>query len=99
TFRVTRPATPVQQISPPSPKPVAAARSPDMNATAIFAVPPAARPAAPVKPLPQTAKAAAAIAPAPPASEEAGRTMMFPAASLPGAGVAVSKGPQAGASG
>jgi predicted Zn finger-like uncharacterized protein len=99
TFRVTRPAPPVQQISPPPPKPVAAARSPDMNATAIFAVPPAARPSAPAKPPPQTAKTAAAISPAPPASEEAGRTMMFPAASLPGGGVAVSKGPQAGASG
>jgi predicted Zn finger-like uncharacterized protein len=99
TFKVTRPSAPAPQVSPPPPRPVATARSPDMNATAIFAVPPAARPSAPAKPLPQTGRAAAAISPVPPASEEAGRTMMFPAASLPGAGVAVSKGPQAGASG
>jgi len=98
TFRVTRPAAPAPQMSPPAPRPAATARSPDMNSTAIFAVPPASRPSAPAKPLPQSPKANAAVSAAPPAPEEAGRTMMFPAANLPGAGVAVSKGSQAGAS-
>src|SRR5438552_11999711 len=98
TFRVTRPAAPAPQMSPRAPRRAATARSPDMDSTAIFAVPPASRPCAPAKPLPQSPKANAAGSAAPPAPEEAGRTMMFPAANLPGAGVAVSKGPQAGAS-
>src|SRR5207245_3226627 len=97
TFRVTGPAAPAPQMSPPAPRPAETGRSPDMNSTAIFAVP-AARPSAPAKPPPQSLKARAAVSAAPPAPEEAGRTMMFPAANLPGAGVAVSKGPQAGAS-
>jgi predicted Zn finger-like uncharacterized protein len=97
TFRVTRAAAPAPQMAQPAPRPAAAARAPDMNATAVFAVPPAARPSAPAKPAPQPAKAAAAISAAPPAPEEAGRTMMFPAANLPTAGVAASKGPRAGA--
>ena len=96
TFRVTRPGAPAPQISPPAPRAAGTVRSPDMNSTAIFAVPPASRPSAPAKPLPQSPKANAAVSAAPPAPEEAGRTMMFPAANLPGAGVAVSKGPQAG---
>ena len=96
TFRVTRPGAPAPQISPPAPRAAGTVRSPDMNSTAIFAVPPASRPCAPAKPLPQSPKANAAVSAAPPAPEEAGRTMMFPAANLPGAGVAVSKGPQAG---
>ena len=96
TFRVTRPGAPAPQISPPAPRAAGTVRSPDMNSTAIFAVPPASRPSAPAKPLQQSPKASAAGSAAPPAPEEAGRTMMFPAANLPGAGVAVSKGPQAG---
>src|SRR5256886_6674430 len=98
TFRVTRPGAPAPQISPPAPRAAGTVRSRDMISTAIFAVPPASRPSAPAKPLQQSPKASAAGSPAPPAPEEAGRTMMFPAANLPGAGVAVSKGPQAGAS-
>ena len=96
TFRVTRPGAPAPQISPPAPRAAGTVRSPDMNSTAIFAVPPASRPSAPAKPLQQSPKASAAGSAAPPAPEEAGRTMMFPAANLPGAGVAVSKGPQTG---
>jgi len=98
TFRVTRPGAPAAQISPPAPGPVAAPRAPDMNATAIFAAPPVAKASAPAKPLPQPAKAVLSGPAAPPAPEEAGRTMMFPAANLSAAGIAVNKGPQAGAS-
>ena len=98
TFRVTRPGAPGAQISPPAPGPVAAPRAPDMNATAIFAAPPVAKASAPAKPLPQPAKAVLSGPAAPPAPEEAGRTMMFPAANLSAAGIAVNKGPQAGAS-
>jgi len=98
TFRVTRPGAPGAQISPPAPGPVAAPRAPNMNATAIFAAPPVAKASAPAKPLPQPAKAVPSGPAAPPAPEEAGRTMMFPAANLSAAGIAVNKGPQAGAS-
>ena len=98
TFRVTRPGAPAAQISPPATGPVAAPRAPDMNSTAIFAAPPVAKASAPAKPLPQPAKAVPSGPAAPPAPEEAGRTMMFPAANLSAAGIAVNKGPQAGAS-
>src|SRR5256712_4673523 len=95
TSGVPRPGAPGEQISPPAPGPVAAPRAPNMNATAIFAAPPVAKASAPAKPLPQPAKAVPSGPAAPPAPEEAGRTMMFPAANLSAAGIAVNKGPQA----
>src|SRR3989454_11607854 len=98
TFRVPRPGPPGAQISPPAPGPVATPRAPNMTAPAIFAAPPVAKASAPAKPLPQPAKAVPSGPAAPPAPEEAGRTMMFPAANLSAAGIAVNKGPQAGAS-
>src|SRR5256712_1895918 len=98
TFRVTRPGARGAQIAPRAPGRVAPPRARNMNATAIFAAPPVAKASAPAKPLPHPAKAVPSGPAAPPAPEEAGRTMMFPAANLSAAGIAVNKGPQAGAS-